>query len=102
MLSTIAPLALLAGLVAPTESAPGPSGSARYSLFGLDVCVGAPADAQSCDVRLPIPPPGEPPPPQPTPGVLTLFGKTLCSPRVPQHVHCDLRLAEPAPATRGA
>jgi hypothetical protein len=102
MLSTIAPLALLAGLVAPSDSAPGPSGSARYSLFGLDVCIGAPADAPSCDVRLPAPPPSEPPTPKPTPGVLTVFGKTLCSPRAPQDVRCDFRLAEPAPTTRGA
>lgn len=102
MLSTIASIALLAGLVAPSDSAPGPSGSARYSLFGLDVCIGAVADARTCDVRLPAPPPDESPPPQPRPGVLSVFGKTVCSPRVPKDVHCDFRLGEPAPTGRDA
>jgi hypothetical protein len=101
MLSTIAPLALLAGLVSPSASADGPSGGTRYSLLGLDVCIGAPADAQSCDLRLPASPP-DTPTAKPIPGVLTLFGKTLCSPRAPQDVHCDFRLAEPATSTRDA
>ena len=93
MLTTIATLALLGGLVAPSASAPQTQTGQRYSLFGFDVCVGDPADASTCDLRLPAPPPDttKTKDAEKTGGVLTLFGKTLCLGNAPEHARCDFR-----------
>ena len=40
--------------------------------------------------------------PEPTPGVLTFFGKTLCLSNAPSHARCDLRVRKPESTPLGA
>jgi hypothetical protein len=87
---------LCAPLIAPVAMATDPpvSSDHRFSVLGMQICVGEP-DSQPCDIRLPaskqsVEPEAERAEPKPV--QMTLFGKTLCIGDVPDRTMCDLHL----------